>query len=173
MNRNHDSKLKINPNHKPITGGSGWHPVGTGVGAAGGAVAGAAIGTAVGGPVGGIVGGAIGAATGALAGQTAAEAVNPTVEDAYWSANYLQRDYVDRNRPYTDYRPAYQYGWESRARLGNRPFRDVESELELGWDTARGESKLLWTQARHAASDAWNRLACAGPGPVDAIRDCH
>lgn len=97
--------------------------------------------------------------------------VNPTVEDAYWSANYLKRDYVEPNRSYTDYRPAYQYGWESHARLGNRSFRDVESDLERGWELARGESRLDWTQAKHAASDAWRRLE--GAGPVDTTRICH
>jgi phage tail tape-measure protein len=168
MNQNHDSKVKTDSNLHSITGGSGSHPVGTGVGAAGGAVAGAAIGTAVGGPVGAVVGGAIGAATGALAGHGAAEAVNPTVEEAYWSENYLKRDYVERNRPYADYRPAYQYGWESRARMGNRPFHDVENDLERGWELAKGESKLAWMQAKHATSDAWYRIAPAKP--VDAAR---
>jgi phage tail tape-measure protein len=151
----------MNPNHDPnsnLITGSASHTVGTGVGAAGGAVAGAAVGTADGGPVGAVVGGAIGAATGALAGQSAAEAVNPSVEDAYWGENYLTRAYVERSRPYTDYRPAFQYGWESRARMGNRPFRDVEGDLERGWDLARGESKLAWAQAKHATSDAWHRI---------------
>ena len=134
------------------------HPVGTGVGAAGGAVAGAAVGTAVGGPLGAAVGGAVGAATGALAGQGVAEAVNPAAEDTYWSENYNSRDYVERNRPYTDYRPAYRYGWESRGRLGNRPFGEVENDLARGWDAARGESKLSWTQAKKATSDAWHRI---------------
>jgi hypothetical protein len=171
MNQNHDPKLETDSNRKPITGGSGTHPLGIAVGVAGGAVAGAAIGTAVGGPIGGVVGGAIGVATGAVAGLSAAEAVNPTVEDAYWSANYLERDYVEHDRPYTDYRPAFQYGWESRARLGDQLFRDVESELERGWELAKGESKLAWTEAKHAASDAWHRLE--GAGPVDTTRSCH
>jgi len=171
MNQTTDQKLKARSDRTSVTGGSGSHPVGTGVGAAGGAVAGAAIGTAVAGPFGAVVGGAIGAATGALAGQSTAEALNPTVEDSYWSANYLQRDYVDRNRPYADYRPAYQYGWESRARLGHKPFRDVEGDLEAGWELAKGESKLVWAQAKDATSDAWHRLGCAGP--VEATRGCH
>jgi outer membrane protein with glycine zipper len=165
MNQPHDPKLK------PITGQSSPHPMGTGIGAAGGAMAGAAVGTSVGGPVGAVVGGAVGAAAGALAGRSAAEAINPTVEDAYWSANYLNRDYIERHRPYTDYRPAYQYGWKPRARLGNRPFHDVESELERGWDLAKGESKLVWTQAKHAVNDAWHRLECAGS--ADAAHACH
>jgi len=113
------------------------------------------------------VGSGIGAVTDALAGQSAAEAVNLTEEDSYWSENYLTRPYVERNRPYSDYRPAYRYGWESRARLGNRPFHEVESELGRGWDEVRGVSKLVWMQAQHAAGDAWRRVG-------DAVaRDCR
>lgn len=158
MNQHHEPKLETDPNHPSIAGESGSHPAGTGIGAAGGAVAGATIGSVAGGPVGAIVGGAIGAATGALAGRAAAEAVNPTMEDAYWSANYLRRAYVEPNRPYAAYRSAYRYGWESRARLGDLPFRDVESNLERGWDKAKGESKLAWAQAKRAARDAWERI---------------
>jgi penicillin-binding protein 1A len=39
---------------------------------------------------------------------------------------------VDSTLPVPD-RPAYQYGWESRSRLGNRSFLGVESDLERGW----------------------------------------
>src|SRR5688572_21450636 len=58
-------------NSDPITGASGSHPVGTGVGAVGGGIAGAAIGT-VGGPIGAVVGAAIGATAGGLAGKAVA-----------------------------------------------------------------------------------------------------
>lgn len=146
------------PKQGPITAGVGAHPVGTGVGAASGVVAGAVIGTVLGGPVGGIVGGAVGGVTGAVAGQSAAAILNPADEDAFWSANYLERAYVEPNRPYADYRPAYQYGWESRARMGQRAFREVESDLERGWDVVKGESQLAWEQAKHATSDAWHRI---------------
>lgn len=158
MNQNDDQKVKTDPSLVSITGGSQPHPIGTGVGAAGGAVVGAAMGASVGGPVGAVVGGAIGAAAGAMTGQSVAEAVNPTEEDAYWSVNFFKRDYVEKNRPYADYRSAFQYGWESRARMGKRLFSDVESDLERGWELAKGESKLAWAQAKHATSDAWDRI---------------
>jgi phage tail tape-measure protein len=145
----------------------GSHPVGTGVGAAGGAAAGAAAGTAVGGPAGTLVGGAIGAAAGALAGQGIAEAIDPEVEDAYWRDNYSGRHYVDQGTPYTDYRPAYRYGWESRARYGDRTFDQVENELERGWDKVKGESKLGWVKAKSAVRDAWHRVERAIPGDAD------
>ena len=130
-------------------------------------MASATTGTAVGGSVRAVVVGGIGAVADALAGQSAVDAVNLTEEDSYWSENYLTRPYVERNRPYSDYRPAYRYGWESRARLGNRPFHEVESELGRGWDEVRGVSKLVWMQAQHAAGDAWRRVG-------DAVaRDCR
>ena len=103
---------------------------------------------------------------GGLAGQSATAVVNPTSESAYWSENYGKRPYVERERPYGDYQPAYQYGWESRARMGNRPFRDVETELGSAWEQVKGASKLAWTQARSAVSDAWHR---AGRPAVAAV----
>jgi hypothetical protein len=38
-----------------------------------------------------------------------------------------------------------------------RSFDDVESELERGWEAARGKSSMEWTRARLAAYDAWER----------------
>ena len=92
-----------------------------------------------------------------VAGQSATAVVDAASESTYWSENYGKRAYVESARPYGDYQPAYQYGWESRARMGNRPFRDVETELGGGWEQVKGVSKLAWTQARSAVSDAWHR----------------
>src|SRR6186997_2081540 len=102
-------------NPDPITGAPGSHPIGTGIGAAGAGAAGAAIG-AVAGPIGAAVGAVVGAVAGGLAGKGVAEAVNPTAEDAYWRENFSTRPYVAQGTAYDEYRPAYQYGWESRAR---------------------------------------------------------
>ena len=143
------------------------HPIGTGIGAAGGAAAGAVVGTAVGGPAGTLVGGAIGAAAGALAGQGVAAAINPAVEDDYWRQNYTTREYVERDRPYSDYAPAYKYGWESYSKMGNRRFDEIESDLERGWNSAKGNSRLAWNQAKKATRDAWHRVEHALPGDAD------
>lgn len=154
-------------NRDPITGEAGSHPVGTGVGAAGGAVTGAAVGAAVGGPVGAVVGGAIGAVAGGAAGHAVGESVNPTVEDAYWRDNYSTQSYADRTMPYSEYQPAYRYGWESRERYPGRRYDEVENDLERGWETAKGESKLAWHQAKNATRDAWHRVERAMPGDAD------
>src|SRR4051812_45662249 len=96
---------KSDANRDPITKEPGAHPAGVGVGGAGGAAAGAAIGGAVGGPPGALVGGAIGAVAGGLAGKGAAEAVNPTIEDAYWRDNYKNRPYASADK-YEKWKPA-------------------------------------------------------------------
>ncbi len=149
---------KPDANRDPITGAPGAHPVGTGIGATGGAAAGAAIGAVIGGPPGALIGGAIGAVSGGLAGKGAAEKVNPTVEDAYWRDNYHTRPYAAADVGYDAYRPAYQYGWESRGNYAGRKFDDVEGDLASGWDKAKGASNLTWTDAKEATRDAWHRV---------------
>jgi hypothetical protein len=144
----------LNPD--PISGAPGSHPVGTAIGATGGAAAGAAIGS-VAGPIGTVVGTAIGAVAGGLAGKGAAEAINPTMEHEYWSRNYADRPYVTPGSDYETYRPAYQYGWESYTRYGDRGFDEVEFDLRREWET-RPDNRLSWERAREAVRDAWHRV---------------
>ncbi|MCY7389097.1 MAG: hypothetical protein LH481_13740 [Burkholderiales bacterium] len=148
---------KGSPNLDPITNAPGAHPVGTGIGAAlGGAAAGAAVGT-VAGPIGTAVGAAVGAVVGGLAGKGVAEVIDPTIEEAYWLANYKTRPYVN-GRSFEDYGPAYNYGVSSYLKYPNTRFDDVESNLARDWNTAGGGSTLDWADARIASRDAWDRL---------------
>lgn len=146
----------VGANRDPLTGEPGAHPVGVGVGAAaGGLAAGAAVGT-VAGPLGTVVGAAVGAVVGALAGKGVAEAIDPTVEDAYWRENYASREYVPQDASFDDYGPAYGYGVNRYE--GERTFEDAEPELAEDWMGARGSSTLGWGEASHAARDAWTRV---------------
>lgn len=154
-------------NLDPLSGTPGAHPVGAGVGAAGGGVTGAAIGAVVGGPVGAMVGAAVGGIVGGLAGKGVAEAVNPTVESVYWRETYASRPYVTKGAAYSQYEPAYRYGWESRGRNLGKRFDEVETTLEHGWDKAKGDSKLAWSHAKEATRDAWHRVEKALPGDAD------
>lgn len=144
-------------NPDPITGAPGAHPVGVGVGTAGGAAAGAAIGAAAG-PLGAVAGAFAGGIAGGLGGKGVAEAIDPTAEDAYWEENYKTRDYATNDAVYGDYQPAYRYGWESRARHPDRRYEDVETDLERGWEKAKGTSKLGWEKAKRATRDARDRI---------------
>jgi hypothetical protein len=148
----------LDANEDPLTGAPGAHPVGVAMGAAGGAAAGAAVG-AVGGPVGAAVGAAVGGLAGGLAGKGAAEAVNPTVEEAYWRDTYVERPYVETGRNYDYYRPAYRFGWESYSQYGHRSFDEMDETLAREWDARRGDCRLTWSEARAAARDAWNRVS--------------
>jgi phage tail tape-measure protein len=148
---------RADANRDPITGEPGAHPVGTGAGAAAGGATGAAIG-AIGGPVGAVVGGAVGAVVGGLAGKGAAEKVNPTVEDTYWRENYRTRPYAKADMGYETYQPAYRYGWESRSQYAGKSYDEVETDLERGWDNAKGTSKMAWGEAKEAVRDAWHRV---------------
>jgi len=154
-------------NPDPLTGTPGAHPVGVGTGAIGGAAAGAGIGSVVGGPVGALVGGSVGAVAGGLAGKEAAEASNPTVEDAYWRANFKSRPYVVVVDTYEVYQPAYRYGWESYANYRGRTFEEAEPELRRVWETTPAATTLSWERARSATRDAWNRVERGFPADID------
>ena len=157
MSEHKDAKEAKDENRDPITGAPGAHPIGVGAGAAAGGATGAVIGAAAG-PVGAVVGAAVGAVAGGLAGKGVAEAIDPTREDAYWRENYRSRPYYDAEAPYDTYQPAYRYGWESRSKYPDRKFEDVESDLERGWERAKGKSQLEWNRAKNATRDAWHRL---------------
>ena len=152
-------------NPDPLTGAPGSHPAGTAAGAAAGGLAGAAIGTAAAGPVGTVVGAAIGAVAGGLTGKGVAEAVNPTVEDAYWRDNYSTTSYYDRNRTYDDYAPAYRLGYSSYGRYPS--YDTAERELANDWNRVKGQSRLTWEQAKGASRAAWDRIERAIPGDFD------
>jgi hypothetical protein len=154
-------------NPDPITGEPGAHPVGAGAGAAiGGAAAGAAAG-AVAGPVGAVAGAAIGGIAGGYAGKAIEESIDPTAEDAYWRENFSNQDYIEDGSDYETYRPAYQYGWESRGQFAGRRFDDVEPELQRNWPRKRGQSTMAWEQAKRATRDAWDHVEMAIPGDAD------
>jgi len=172
LNRDRDNVVvdkEHDRNPDPITGAPGAHPVGVGIGAAGAGAAGAAIGS-VAGPVGTAVGAVVGAVAGGLAGKGVAEAVNPTAEEEYWRENYSTRPYVAAGETYTyedDYAPAYRYGWEARTQHTGRRYDEVESDLERGWERAKGKSRLGWDRAKLATRDAWHRVERAMPGDAD------
>ncbi len=73
----------------------------------------------------------------------------------------LQRPYYDQNTSYDEYRPAYQYGWESHPLYEGRSFDEAEPELRREWESAKDKdrSRLAWDKAKHATRDAWNRVA--------------
>ena len=148
-------------NPDPITGSSGSHPAGTGIGAASGAATGAAVG-AIGGPVGAVIGGVSGAVVGGLIGHGIGEAVDPT-EDAYWRDNYSSRDYHKSDYGYEDYEPAYRMGYNAADSNKDgdsvRPYdASTDEQLRGHYEKYRGSSTMTdWEHARPAVKDAYER----------------
>ena len=152
------AKQTTDTNPDPITGAPGSHPIGTGLGAAvTGAAAGVA-GGALGGPIGAAAGAVVGAVAGGYAGKAVEEQFDPTAEDAYWRENYKSRPYVESDADYETYRPAYEYGWESRRKHRDLRFDEVEPELKAEWSNREQRSNFGWDRARPAARDAWDRI---------------
>ncbi len=151
-------------NRDPISGATGAHPIGTGLGGVSGAVAGAVAGTAVAGPAGTLVGAVVGVIAGGLAGKAVGESVNPTDEDLYWRGRFSAEPYYVSGRLYDDYAPAYRTGYEARGELADQSFEQAEADLQRRFDSYRGESKLDWAQARPATRAAWDRAGRARIG---------
>lgn len=80
-------------------------------------------------------------------------------EESFWRENYRTRPYVQQGRDFEEYRPGYQYGYESANRMRGRDWNDVEPELKRGWDTyeGRGQSRSKWEEIKDSVRDAWNR----------------
>ena len=128
-----DDKKVPDANRDPLTGAPGAHPVGVGGGAVGGGVAGAAAGAALGGPVGAVVGAAVGAVGVGSPARGLAEAVNPTVEDAYWRDNYKTRPYISGEG--LRRLPAGLSAWLGITRaLRGKDFDAVEPDLRRDWE---------------------------------------
>jgi len=142
------------------------HSLGEGTGAVAGAVTGAAVGS-VAGPVGTVVGAVAGGALGAKGGGAIAEAVNPTEYNSHWESNYRNAPYYSAGRDWSDYQPAYKYGYDTYGSYRGQRFEDAESQLERDWDHAKGNSRLAWSEAKGAVRDGWHHIERALPGDFD------
>jgi len=142
------------------------HSVGAGTGAVAGAVTGAAVGS-VAGPVGSVVGAIAGGVLGAKAGDSVAEAVNPTAYTQHFENEYRNAPYYASGKEWSDYQPAYKYGYDTYGQYRGKSFDSVESDLERGWDSTKANSRLAWSEARGAVRDGWHHIERAMPGDAD------
>jgi hypothetical protein len=84
-------------------------------------------------------------------------------QDEYWRDNYGARPYVQADRSYDYYQPAYKYGHESAFFYGGRAWdTEVEDDLARGWEQARGASTCTWDEVKEAVHDAYDRTVAHG-----------
>ncbi|MBC7750759.1 MAG: hypothetical protein H7Z73_03435 [Candidatus Saccharibacteria bacterium] len=149
---------KADLNADPITGEPGSHIATTTVGAGTGVVVGGLIGS-VAGPLGALAGAALGTILGAELGHMTGEAIEPTVEAAYWREAVISRPYYLANYDFErDYHPAYRLGYEARRKNRNDSFSQHEETLRTKWEHSKADSRLGWEHAKQAARDAWERI---------------
>jgi hypothetical protein len=88
--------------------------------------------------------------------------------DRYYSQQFASRDRDARYDYETDYRPAYRYGTWARSSNPDRAWdTGLESDLERGWDRAKGGSRMAWGDAKATVREAWDGLERAMPGDID------
>jgi hypothetical protein len=90
-----------------------------------------------------------------------------TTEETYWRTNFSTRPYAGAGRTFDDFQPAYRYGYDSATKYRGRKWHEVETDLERGWETAKGKSKSAWRDMKEAVKDAWHRVERAMPGDFD------
>ena len=95
-----------------------------------------------------------------------ARAVNPAVEDRYWSGAYVNAPYYQSERTYEDYEPAYRLGYYGWSRYGGK-YDEYEGRLANEWESIKGKSRLTWDEAKQASRAAWDRVERAIPGDFD------
>ncbi len=80
-------------------------------------------------------------------------------EDTYWRETFITRPYSE-GRTYEEFRPAYQYGYESGLHHMGRDWNDVEKDLRSGWDKfeGKGPGGAAWENMKDAVKDAWHRI---------------
>jgi hypothetical protein len=109
------------------------------------------------------VAGAVGTAAGLAAGAASAlskkepRKVDPVIEEAHWREHFANELYVDPAYSFEDYLPAWRTGWEGIGKYAGRSFDQAERDLQSDFHWNRGQSRLLWDQARPAVKAAFER----------------
>ena len=95
-----------------------------------------------------------------------------TDEDNWWRNNYSSRPYAT-GRNYEDFRPAYQYGFESGQHHMGRNWNDVETDLRSGWEKFEGRKGAggTWESVKDAVKDAWHRITGQHDVDTDKMAD--
>ncbi len=80
-------------------------------------------------------------------------------EDLYWHDHYRSMPYYNRHMGYSNYEPAYQYGYNAYNAYDGEPWENLDqAKLRTDWYRVRGNSTLTWNQAQAAVHDAYVRM---------------
>ena len=91
-------------------------------------------------------------------------------EDNWWRDNFSSRPYAT-GRNYEDFRPGYQYGFESGQHHMGRKWNDVESDLKTGWDKFEGRRAQTAPGRTSSTPSGTPGTAMTGQQDVDTSQD--
>ena len=143
----------------PVTGEPSAATVGLGTGAVGGGLAGATVGGAVAGPVGVMVGGVAGAVAGAYGGTRIADTIYPPEEEQYWGEHHGEEEWAEKDSTYDQYAAAYRTGYQAYQNYGDKPYEEIEPQLEREYSQSDANRVVSWSRARPALKAAWRRAS--------------
>lgn len=88
--------------------------------------------------------------------------------ERHFRNGYTGASYYKQGREWNDYEPAYRYAYEQcNGPCAGRKFDEVDNDLERGWETAKANSRLAWSEAKEAVRDGWHHIERAMPGDAD------
>jgi len=89
----------------------------------------------------------------------------PSAEDEYWAMVHGNQPFARPDLRFDDYLPAYRTGYLGATRYARlqRSFDEVEPSLAAEYARTKGNSALVWEQARLPARAAWDRIAGKSP----------
>lgn len=85
----------------------------------------------------------------------------------HFADGFTRSRHFGSGREWTDYEPAYQYGFDSYERYRGRDFDEVQGELAQGWNTTHRGSRLGWNEAKDAVREGWHYLERTRSGAAD------
>ena len=105
--------------------------------------------------------GQVDAVIGGIVRERSADTIDPAAENAFWEKNFLTRPYYQEGTSYGDYRPAYQIGWESRSRFGDRGLGRHRAGNQPPMGAPKGGGRA------HLGAGEESSPGCLGPRQLD------
>jgi hypothetical protein len=76
-------------------------------------------------------------------------------DQLYWQQHLRRQPFYLDGLAFDDYAPALRMGHAHYRE--DTLFEDVQCRLGAEWEAIKGQSRLAWFEARHAARAAWER----------------
>ena len=73
----------------------------------------------------------------------------------YWAQRFATEPYIGEGDHFTDFEPAYRFGYSLRGRI--KDFHECEATCEKLWNETKEAGVMAWERVRLAVRSAWYR----------------